>query len=284
MHEVCFICNMILQTGDYNTLRIEEETPDAFMMEGNITLPKDRQSSRLRIGDSVTVFLYHNTKMELVATLLKPKGKVGDLVTLKVIELTPAGAFLDWGLPKDILLPRSYHEDDLKVGDFCLVKILLDTHTGRVIAKEKLEDEISNETLTVIEKDVVQMIVYKNTDIGYQMIINGKHLGILHYNEVFKELFAGDVVTGFVKKIKEENKIDVMIGKPGHARVMDETDTILDAIKSAGGFLPYHDKTPADEIYRVFGMSKKTFKMTIGTLYKRKLIKIEETGIRLSGS
>lgn len=272
---------MILQTGKYNKLRVEALNDDHIILEGEIPLPRDKHSVHLKAGDLVTVFLYHNTKMELVATLLRPKGIVGELATLKVIDMTLAGAFLDWGLPKDLLLPRSFHEDDLKVGDHCLVKILLDEQTGRIIAKEKLEDELSNETLTVKEKDVVEMFVYKNTELGYQMIINGKHIGLLHYNEVFKDLYAGDKMTGFIKKIKPDNKIDVMIGKPGHSRIETETDPILQALNENNGYLPYHDKTPADVIYKTFGMSKKTFKMTIGNLYRRKKIVIESEGIRL---
>jgi predicted RNA-binding protein (virulence factor B family) len=165
-------------------------------------------------------------------------------------------------------------------GDYCLVKILRD-HSGRVIAKEKLEDELSNENLTVKEMDVVELVMYQETPLGYQMIINGKHLGLLHKNETFKELFSGDKVEGFIKKIKEDNKIDVVLGKPGYKRVVSESEPILNALHKANGFLPYHDKSDAEEIQKVFGMSKKTFKMSIGALYKQKKIVITPEGIRL---
>ena len=117
---------------------------------------------------------------------------------------------------------------------------------------------------------------------GYQVIVNDKHLGLLHYNEVFKDLFVGDVFTGFVKKIKEENKLDIMIGKPGYQRVEDEGDVILRELRKHNGYLPYHDKSSTEDIYRVFGMSKKTFKMTLGNLYRDRKIKIEPEGIRLA--
>jgi predicted RNA-binding protein (virulence factor B family) len=274
---------MTIQAGNYQHLAIIRLTEYEVVLENNIPLI-DKPATHWREGDIITVFIFHNAKDELCATTATPKGILGDFVTLKVLSITPHGAYLDWGLPKDLFIPRSYHEDDLKEGDWCLVKIVLDPITGKVIAKEKLEEELSNETLTVVEKDVVKMVVYKNTTLGYQMIINGKHLGLLHYNEVFKELYAGDEVTGFIKRIKPDsgNKIDVVLGTPGHTRVQGEGGNILTLLKSNNGFLPYHDKSSAEDIYRVFGMSKKTFKMTIGDLYKRKKIIIQPDGIKLA--
>lgn len=143
------------------------------------------------------------------------------------------------------------------------------------------EESLKNEVLTVKELDIVEMYVLRISDLGYVMDINDKHIGLLHYNEVFKRLEIGDKITGFIKKIKEENKIDVMIGKPGHQRVMDETEKILQLLKENKGFLPFHDKSDPEEIYSKFGMSKKTFKMTIGNLYRLKKISINEKGIAI---
>jgi predicted RNA-binding protein (virulence factor B family) len=272
---------MDVLAGDFYALKVEAIEETQFLLSSNIALPITQHTPKAKVGEVLQVFVYHNTQGVLTATLDQPKAKVGDLCTLKVKEITTAGAFLDWGLPKDLLVPRSFHEDDLEAGELCLVKVLRDPITGRVFAKEKLEDELSNDTLTVAEKELVEMHVYKHTDIGYQMVINGKHLGILHNNEVFKELYAGDKVSGFIKKIKPDHKIDVVLGKPGHLRVKDESQVILEALSANKGFLPYHDKSDAAEIVKVFGMSKKTFKMTIGGLYKQKRISIEPEGIRL---
>jgi len=275
----------MLKPGYYFDLTILDVTKEGYLMGESLTetalLPKQYADSGLKKGDKFTVFLYHDATGVLCASSKKPKGVVGDLVTLKVVQMTPAGAFLDWGLPKDILLPRSWHEDDLLVGDYCLVKILYDEATGKVVAKERLTDELSNEVLTVHDKELVSCIVYKDTELGYQVIVNGKHLGLLHYNEVFKDLYVGDTFTGFVKSIKDDNKLDIMIGKPGHLRVEDELGSVLSALRKNNGFLPYHDKSSPEDIYRVFGMSKKTFKMTIGSLYKERKITIEDNGIRL---
>jgi predicted RNA-binding protein (virulence factor B family) len=272
---------MSILAGHSYKLAVEQIDDDFYILQNNIKLPRTRNTPPLQVNDEVEVFIYHDVNQQLTATLKKPYGKVGDLVTLKVVDITTAGAFLDWGIPKDLFVPRSFHEDDLRKGDRCLVKIVTDPQTGRVMAKEKLEDELSNEELTVKEKDVVDLIIYKNTPIGYQVIINGKHLGMLHNNEVFKDLYAGDVVTGFIKRIKPDHKIDVVLGKPGHTRVETETDVILNKLKQSEGFLPYHDKTDAEVIYNTLGMSKKTFKMTIGNLYRKRMISIEPDGIRL---
>jgi predicted RNA-binding protein (virulence factor B family) len=276
----------MLKPGFNYTLTITQKNSQGFILEAEgssqqVLLPLQYADSGLLVGDKLTVFLYHDSLGVLCASTQKPKAEVGQLATLKVVDMNPSGAFLDWGLPKDLLLPRSLHEDDLQVGDYCLVKVLYDEPTGKVIAKEKLNDELSNEQLTVEEKEIVRCIVYKDTELGYQVIVNEKHIGLLHYNEVFKDLYVGDAFTGFVKSIKEDNKINIMIGKPGHQRVEDESSKILSLLKKHNGFLPYHDKSNADDIYRVFGMSKKTFKMTIGGLYREKKIVIEQDGIRL---
>ena len=275
----------MLKPGYYYDLTILDKTEEGFWFgeQGGqqALLPLQYADSGLLKGDKLTVFLYHNAAHVLCASTKKPKAKVGDLATLKVMNMTPAGAFLDWGLPVDLLLPRALHEDDLQTGDYCLVKLIFDEPTGKVIAKEKLGDELSNEVLTVRDKEVVQCIVYKDTELGYQVIVNEKHLGLLHYNEVFKDLYVGDVFTGFIKDIKEDNKLNIMIGKPGYQRVEGEAGNILHQLQKNNGYLPYHDKSNAEIIYTVFGMSKKTFKMTIGKLYRDKKILIEEDGIRL---
>lgn len=271
----------MIRPGSIQTLTIRDIQPGFALLDEGISIPKKELPRQIKTGDPVEVFVYHDSDNKLVATTNKPKAQAGDLATLKVVDMTKAGAFLDWGMPKDLFLPRSFHEDDLQVGDYCLVKIFVDEVSGKVLAKETLEDELNNEQLTVQEKDVVQLIVYKDTPLGYLCIINGKHLGLLHYNEVFKDLYVGDAFTGFVKKIKPDHKIDLMIGKPGFTRLEDTLDPLLQKLQLAGGFLPFHDKSPADLINREFGMSKKTFKMTIGKLYREKKIIIETDGIRL---
>jgi predicted RNA-binding protein (virulence factor B family) len=162
-----------------------------------------------------------------------------------------------------------------------LVKIVMDEKTGRLAATEKLEPFLSNENLTVKEKDVVNLIVYRHTDIGYEVIINHIHKGILHNNEIYRNISIGDRFEGFIKNIWPENKIDVAAGKPGYNRVEDETEKIIRLLNENDGYLPYHDKSSPEEIYSFFAMSKKTFKMSTGNLYKQHKISFTKTGIQL---
>jgi uncharacterized protein len=162
-----------------------------------------------------------------------------------------------------------------------LVRIYLDERTGRLAATERIEQALTNEILTVKEKDLVDLVVYRQTDLGYVVIINNKHTGILHASEIYRHIEIGDRFQGFVKKILPGNKIDVAAGKPGFERVEDETAKVLRLLQANQGFLPYHDKSLPEEIYSFFGMSKKTFKMTTGGLYKEKKIAFTPTGIKL---
>lgn len=274
----------MIEIGQYHTLRIIGKTPEGYMMEQEgtaILLPKYDAPKALHVGEELRVFLYQDNDGRIIATTKEPRGVVGDIVLLRVADVTDHGAFMDWGLRKDLFVPESKQLNVMRVDHRYLVKIYRDPKSGKLAATEKLDQELSNEELTVQELEVVDMIVFRRTDLGYAMIINNKHLGLLHYNEVFKELEVGDRVKGFIKKIKEENRMDVMIGKPGHTRIEDETDPILKKLEENDGYLPFHDKSAPEDIYRMFGMSKKTFKMTIGNLYKKKKITIEENGIRL---
>eukprot|EP01012_Entosiphon_sulcatum_P014114 TRINITY_DN19213_c0_g1_i1.p1 TRINITY_DN19213_c0_g1~~TRINITY_DN19213_c0_g1_i1.p1 ORF type:complete len:205 (+),score=32.28 TRINITY_DN19213_c0_g1_i1:54-617(+) len=182
---------------------------------------------------------------------------------------------------KDIFLPLSQQTTRIAVGGEYLVKLYIDERTGRIAATQRVERTLSNEDLTVKEKDEVDLLVYQKTDIGYKVIINGKHLGVLHYNEVFRELDYGAQEKGFIKAIKED-KIDVSLGEAGYKKVESESDKILRLLEENNGYLPYHDKSNPEEIYEFFGISKKVFKMTVGALYKQRKIELTQTGIKLS--
>jgi predicted RNA-binding protein (virulence factor B family) len=206
---------------------------------------------------------------------------VGDIVKLKAVTVTNQGAFLDWGLMKDIFVPKSKQLSGMREGAEYLVKIYIDEQTGRVAATEKIEPFLSNENLTVKEKDMVDLVVHRRTDIGYLVIINNKHTGVLHFNEIYQNIGAGDKMKAFIKTIRPENKIDVVIGKPGYDRVEDESAKILRLLQENNGYLPYHDKSDPEEIYSFFAMSKKAFKMATGNLYKQQKITFTKTGLKL---
>ncbi len=271
--------------GEYNVLKVIKEKPmGLFLDDGDIgiLLPKRFVPPGAKIGDELKVFLYHDGEDRPIATTQKPYGVLGDIVKLKAVNVTHQGAFLDWGLMKDLFIPKSKMQDFMRVNGEYLVKIVMDEQTGRLAATEKLEPFLSNETLTVNVKDEVELIVYRKTDIGYEMIINNQHKGMLHFNEVHRNIETGDRFKGFIKNILPENKIDVAAGKPGYERVEDETEKVLRLLKENDGYLSYHDKSSPEDIYSFFGMSKKTFKMTTGNLYKQHKLVFTKTGIQLN--
>lgn len=257
--------------------------PGAYLNDGadGILLPKRFMPKDLKRGDEVSAFIYHDSEGRLIATTQKPLGIVGDIVLLKVVSLTPHGAFLDWGLMKDIFVPKSKQRSHMYVNERYLVKIYIDEKTGRVAATEKIDPFLSNEELTVKLKDEVDLVVYRRSDIGYVVIINNLHTGVIHFSDVFRDLEPGDKLKGFIKFITPENKIDVVPGKAGYEKVNDEAGKILQLLDDNNGYLPYNDKSNPDDIYAFFGMSKKTFKMTLGNLYKSRKIDITTSGIKL---
>lgn len=270
--------------GQYNTLKVSRKVDFGFYLDDGgegILLPKRFAPRTLRIGDELSVFVYHDSDNRLIATTQKANATVGEIVKMKAVSVTGLGAFLDWGLMKDLFVPKSKQLSGMHEGAEYLVKLYIDEQTGRVAASEKIESLLSNDELTVKEKDIVDLLVYRQSELGFVMIINNQHTGILHSNEVFASLHIGDKMKGFIKTIRPDNKIDVVLGKPGFQKVEDESEKILRLLQENDGYLPYHDKSEPQEIYNFFGMSKKTFKMTTGTLYKQQKIAFTKTGIQL---
>ncbi|HEX8676765.1 MAG TPA: S1-like domain-containing RNA-binding protein [Segetibacter sp.] len=274
----------MIKVGDYNVLKVLREADFGFYLDDGaegVLLPKRFVPEGLKVGHEIKVFIYHDSEGRLIATTQQPKGVVGEIVKLKAITVTNQGAFLDWGLMKDIFVPKSKQLGGMREGAEYLVKIYVDEQTGRVAATEKIEPFLSNENLTVKEMDIVDLVVYRRTDIGYLVIINNKHTGVLHFNEIYQNIGVGDKLKGFIKAIRPENKIDVVAGRPGYNRVEDEAEKILRLLNENNGYLPYHDKSDPDEIYNFFGISKKAFKMATGSLYKQQKITFTKTGIKL---
>lgn len=274
----------MIKVGEYNTLKVIREVDFGLYLEDGaegILLPKRFVPVNTRVGDEINVFLYHDGEDRLIATTQKPRGILGDIVKLRAVTVTPQGAFLDNGLMKDLFVPKSKQQQGMIPNGEYLVKIYLDEQTGRLAATEKIESYLSNEELTVKELETVDLVVYRRTDIGYVVIINNRHTGVLHHNEIYRNITPGDRFTGFIKKIYPDNKIDVAAGKPGYQRVEDESEKIVRLLKENNGYLPYHDRSDPEDIYSFFGMSKKTFKMTTGNLYKQRKISFEKEGIKL---
>jgi predicted RNA-binding protein (virulence factor B family) len=274
----------MVAVGQYNTLQVVKEVDFGMYLDGQpdeILLPKRYVPKDLKPGDEITVFVYHDNEGRLIATTDTPVATVGEIAMMEVADVTPHGAFVKWGIMKDVFVPISQQNEKMRAGQKRLVRLYIDEQTGRVAGTEKIDKYLSNYDLSVQERDEVDLVVLGKTEIGYKVIINSKHLGVLHYNEVFQELEVGDKLKGFIKKIREDNKIDVSAGTRGYARVSVEEEKILTLLSNNNGYLPYNDKSDPEAIYAYFGMSKKTFKMTLGALYKKRRIDFTQTGIQL---
>ncbi len=273
------------QVGRFNTLTVAKGVEFGLYMDGGplgeILLPKRFVPYGAAEGDKLEVFLYHDSDNRLIATTQTPNGVVGDIVAMRVVSKTGQGAFMDWGLMKDLFVPLSQQLSRMHEGEKYLVQLYIDEQTGRVAGTEKFNRTLSNEELSVVVGEPADILVWRQTDIGYSVIVNNKHTGVLHYSDVFGELEVGDKKRGYIKTIRPENKLDAALGERGYGRVTSEGERILQALRDAGGYLPLHDRSEPEEIYSLLGMSKKVFKMGIGALYRQRMIEMAKTGIKL---
>jgi predicted RNA-binding protein (virulence factor B family) len=232
------------------------------------------------VGDTLDVFVYVDSEGHLAATTQKPLAQADEVAWLKVASINYIGAFLDWGLPKNLLVPFSEQHHEMEVGKSYLVKLFLDDK-GRMAATTKLDEWLEEESVDFKPGQKVSLIIADKTDLGYKAVVNNSHWGLLYKNEVFQPLRKGQKLEGYIKQIREDKKIDLMLHEPGYGKVEPLTDKILTRLKQNDGYLTLSDKSPPEAIYAAFGVSKKVFKQAIGALYKKQLIRIETNGIRL---
>lgn len=273
-----------MEIGKYNQLEVLKEVSIGYYLDAGeiqILLPKRSATRELQSGDWVQVFIYNDSEDRPVATMHSPKATVGDFAYLRVKDTTSFGAFLDWGLEKDLLVPFKHQLYPLKKGERYIVYILLDPRTKRIIATTKLQPHFNPDTSQLVNGQTVELLIYDFTDLGIMAVVDNQYSGMLYRNEVFERVKIGEVRTGYIKKIREDGKLDLGLNQEGYSAVLASRDVVLQALKDAGGFLPFHDKSNPTEIYETFQMSKKIFKKTIGALYKARRITISETGIRL---
>ena len=274
------------EIGKINHLTVLRKSERGLYLEalrqGEILLPSAEVPKGCRPGDALDVFIYHDSESVLVATTRKPKALAGEFAFLKVVAVTQAGAFLDWGLPKDILAPFCEQRKKMEEGRFYLVRLYLDNKTGRIAASSKLDKFLNTEPASYTEGEEVDLIISGITDLGYSAIINHRHTGMLYKNEVFTTLAVGRSCRGFIKKIREDGKIDLGLEKPGYGKIGDLSEIVLEKIRKSGGFLNVTDKSDPGIIYKYFGTSKKNFKKAAGRLYREKKIEITDTGLKLT--
>jgi predicted RNA-binding protein (virulence factor B family) len=271
-----------LKVGEINELRIVKEVPFGLYLdssEGEILLPKKYVSEGNQVGEMIKVFIYTDSEDRLIATTLKPLAVLGDFACLTVVHTTSFGSFLEWGLEKQLFVPLKEQHKLMREGEKYIVKLCLDERTNRVIGVGKISSFIEKDEIKLQEGEEVELMVYEITVIGIMCIINNKYAGMLYRNEVFKDLSLGDKLIGYVKKIREDNKIDLSTRKAGYVGIVEDKNIIIQHLEEAKGFLPYNDLTSPEEIQQVFGMSKKSFKKLIGNLYKSGLIRIDNKGI-----
>ena len=274
------------EIGVFNNLRVIKEVDFGVYLDGGeheeILLPRRYVPEDCKVDDNIKVFIYLDSEDRFIATTETPYAMVGDFALLKVVAVEPVGAFLDWGLLKDLLVPYSEQSATMEIDKSYIVRIYVDKQTNRIAATTRLDRYLDNEPGNFQAGQEVELLICNQTDIGYKAIINSTHWGVLYSNEVFQPLKSGQKTKGYIKKVRNDNKIDLSLHKPGYERVDDITDTIINVLKEQGGFISVTDKSSPETINKLFGVSKKTYKKAIGAIYRKKLITIEDDGIRLS--
>ena len=272
--------------GEYNTLTILRETSVGLFLgdeEGeDVLLPNKYVPDNYEIDTEIEVFVYLDYEERKVATTLTPLILMQQFAMLEVTAISEHGAFLDWGLEKNLLLPLREQRQRVEEGRWYIVYMDLDEQTDRLYASNKIERILDNETLSVEEGEEVDIMFYRETEIGYSVIVNHRHKGLVFKNELFKDVNIGDQQKAYVKLIREENKLDISLQAIGYENFNAvNTQKLYDELKSHEGFIPLTDKSAPDEIYTRFGISKKAFKKAVGDLYRQRKIVIEEKGIKL---
>ena len=249
---------------------------------GDIILPKKYVPKECRPGDKIEVFVYADREEHLRATTRKPNATVGQFAKLRVVANSPSGAYLDWGVQKDLLVPKREQQTHMEEGKSYVVFVFLDKKTNRITASSKLDKFLDLHSPDYEAGEAVDLFICDKTDLGYKVIVNHSHWGMIYKNEVFQNLHMGQQPKGYIKLIREDLKIDICLQQSGYQRVDNISRNILKTIKDLGGSITVTDKSPPKEIYALFGISKKTFKKAIGTLYKKRFITIDTNGIKLT--
>lgn len=278
---------MSIELGKFNRLEVVKQVDFGMYLdggdEGEILLPARYVPEGCEVGDWLNVFLYLDNEERLIATTLTPLVQVGQFACLEVAWINQYGAFLNWGLMKDLFVPFSEQKMKMEVGRKYVVHAHLDEESYRIVASAKADRYLSKEKPDYQTGEEVSILIWQKTDLGFKAIIENEFAGLLYDSEIFQTLRTGDTLTAFIKQVREDGKIDLVLQKPGFERIEDFSKTLFDHIREHGGRLNLNDKSPAEEIYDVFGVSKKTFKKAVGDLYKKRLIVLNEDGIALAG-
>ncbi len=275
----------MIELGKKNKLRIVKELSFGLYLDGGeageILLPSRYIPEEFEIDELLEVFIYKDSEDRIIATTETPYAMVGEFALMQVKAVDHVGAFMNWGLMKDLLVPFSEQQVRMEQGKKYIVRVLIDEKTQRIIASARIEKFLDLTTSDFIEGQEIDILIANQTDIGYKVIINNIFTGIIYQNEVFGSIDRGQKLKAYIKKVREDHKIDVCLNKPGFEKIDQLSERILTMLRINNGFLPLNDKSDAEEIYSMFSESKKTFKKSVGGLFKNRKILIEEKGIRL---
>lgn len=275
----------MITIGKVNKLKIQRATEAGYHLsdsEGNgVLLPASHAPQELEIGKNVEVFIYTDSDGRTAASLMKPVVQLNEFALLRVTEVNQHGAFLKWGLEKDLFVPFGEQKKNMVAEGFYVVRVYLDDVSNRIVGSSKIERFLSNDGHNLEGGQEVDILIFDESPLGFSCIINGKHTGLLYHNEIFQDLFIGDELTAYVKSVREDNLIDLSLQKSGFKNVLNATDIVLSYLEQNNGFLNLHDKSSPDEIMSVFSMSKATYKKAIGILYRQRKVLIKPDGVYL---
>ena len=274
-----------MELGKFNTLKVVKQVEFGIYLdggvEGEILLPARYVPEGCKPGDELRVFIYLDNEERLVATTLTPKIQVGEFAYLEVNWVNQHGAFLNWGLMKDLFVPFAEQKMKMQMGKSYIVHAHVDEESYRIMASAKVERYLAKEQPPYKAGDEVHILIWQKTDLGFKAIVENQFAGLIYENEVFRPLHTGMELKAYVKQVRPDGKIDLTLQRSGQAHVEDFAHTLLNYIRQQGGTTTFNDTSAAETIYDVFGVSKKTFKRAVGDLYKKRLIELTDTGIKL---
>lgn len=276
----------MLQLGEINELAIIRITDHGWFLEdedeNEVLLPNKFCTEEMKSGDNIKVFIFKDSEDRVTATTQEPMIRLNEFACLKVKDVNNFGAFLEWGLDKDLMVPFSEQHNKMNLDEEHVVRLVHDEKTDRLFASARINRYLEVDYLTVKPNEEVEILILEETDIGFKAIIEDAHLGLIYKSDVFQPLKKGERLKAWIKLIREDGKIDLSLQKFGYGNVEPSSQKVLDVLKKNDGYLPLHDKSNPQEIVQLLNMSKKTFKKAIGSLYKQRYIKLEENGIRLA--
>ncbi len=273
------------ELGRFNNLRVIRQSDIGVMLAadryGEVLLPKRYVPQTLEIDDKIDVFLYSDSEDRVVATTQKPKAQVGECAYLKAVSRNRVGVFLDWGLPKDLLVPFSEQQKPMQKGYSYTVYLFVDEATDRIAASSRLEEHLSDDASGFAPRQPVDLLIYGRSDLGFKAVVDGTHLGQLYDNETFRRLHYGERVRGYIKQVRDDGRIDLVLQRPSHLERDRLGEAILTDLRDQGGVSMLTDKSPPEAIYEAFGVSKANYKKALGQLYRRRQIEITKEKITL---